>query len=154
MNISIIIIEYKMYYYNFDEFTTDINHFSEQLKTYKPDVILAIARGGVTFGHFLAEKLNLRELYTLNSIHYNDTIKLDGINIYNIPKIPDNTQVLVVDDIVDSGDTMLAVLTKLRHLNPKCVFKTGAIFYKTDALYQPDFKLHLADDWIHFFWNQ
>ena len=142
-----------MYFYKFDEFFHDISRFSTELNGYNPEIIIAIARGGVTFGHFLAEKLNLREFYTLNSIHYNDTIKLDSIKIYNIPKIPQKSRVLIVDDIVDSGDTMLAVVEKLKGLYPLCEFKTGAIFYKEEALFQPDFKIHHADEWIHFFWN-
>ncbi len=142
-----------MYFYKFDEFFHDISRFSTELNGYNPEIIVAIARGGVTFGHFLAEKLNLREFYTLNSIHYDDIIKLDSINIYNIPKIPQKSRVLIVDDIVDSGDTMLAVIERLKGLYPSCEFKTGTIFYKKEALFQPDFKIHHADEWIHFFWN-
>lgn len=143
-----------MFYYKYDDFIKDINHFSLLLGDYKPDIILAIARGGVTFGHFLSEKLNLRELYTLNSVHYNDTIKLNDIQLYNIPKIPENKQVLVVDDIVDSGETMQEVISRLQKLYPESNYKTGAIFYKDDAQFQPDFKIRKANEWIHFFWNQ
>lgn len=142
-----------MYFYKYDEFKEDLNRFCDNLGDYKPDIILAIARGGVTFGHMLSEKLNVRALYTLNSVHYDDTIKLDSIKIYNIPDIPVYTKVLVVDDIVDSGDTMAAVMQRLRTKFPKSIFKSGALFYKKDALCQPDFKVREADDWIQFFWN-
>jgi len=142
-----------MYYYQFDEFIADINHFSEQFGNYKPDIIVAIARGGVTFGHFLSEKLNLRELFTLNSIHYDDTIKRSDIRLSNIPQIAETSKVLVVDDIVDSGETMQEVMSTLQRLFPTSEFKSGALFYKKDAIYQPDFKVKEAHEWIHFFWN-
>ncbi len=142
-----------MYYYQFDEFNRDIERFCNSLKGYRPDIILAIARGGVTFGHFLSEKLNLRSLYTLNSIHYNDTIKRDDIKLYNIPDIPPHTDVLVVDDIIDSGETMSEVMKTLEKRFAKSRFKSGALFYKKDAKFRPDFKVNEAHDWIHFFWN-
>ncbi len=143
-----------MYYYRFDEFKEDIERFSRQLGAYKPDIIVAIARGGVTFGHFLSEKLNLRALYTLNSIHYDGTIKRDDILLCNIPEIPPDSKVLVVDDIVDSGDTMQEVMTTLRRIYPESDFKSGALFYKKSASFIPDFKVREADRWIHFFWNK
>ncbi len=142
-----------MYFYHFDEFKTDIDRFVTQMGDYRPDIILAIARGGVTFGHFLSEKLNLRELYTLNSIHYDDTIKREDIRLFNIPEIAPDKDVLIVDDIVDSGDTMLEVRTRLSQCYPSCRLKTGALFYKKEAKFQPDYKLNATNEWIHFFWN-
>lgn len=142
-----------MYHYQYDEFLDDLNRFVTEMGTYRPDIILAIARGGVTFGHFLSEKLNIRELYTLNSVHYDDTIKRDDIRLYNIPGLPEKSKVLVVDDIADSGETLQEVMTVLRKKYPSTVFKTGVLFYKEHAVYQPDFKIRKADEWIRFFWN-
>jgi xanthine phosphoribosyltransferase len=142
-----------MFYYKYDDFTKDIDRFHTILGSYKPDIIVAIARGGVTFGHFLSEKLNIRSLFTLNSIHYNDKMKLDHIQLFNIPEIPANTNVLVVDDIVDSGDTMQEVIAILKKRFPQSDFKSGVLFYKKSASYIPDYKVHEAHDWIHFFWN-
>ena len=142
-----------MYFYNYDEFKEDINRFCSTLNSYKPDIIVAIARGGLTFGHFLSEKLNLRKLYTLNSIHYNGTIKQNDITIYNIPDIPENANVLIVDDIVDSGETMFKVMNIFKKRFPQSNFKSGVIFYKKNAIFQPDFKIKEAKEWIHFFWN-
>ena len=139
--------------YTYEEFLSDLNIFCNSLGDYKPDVIVAIARGGVTFGHFLSEKLNIREFYTLNSIHYDDTIKLETIKLFNIPKIDKNLQVLVVDDIVDSGDTMTEVMQTLENIFPKNCFKSGVLFCKHDASYEPDFKVNITREWIQFFWN-
>ena len=142
-----------MYFYEYSEFTKDINHFCNILDNYKPDVIVAIARGGVTFGHFLSEKLDQRALYTINSVHYDDTIKRNDIKICNIPDIPADTDVLVVDDIVDSGETMYEVMQTLKKRFPQSDFKSGAIYYKKDAVFKPDFKIREAKEWIQFFWN-
>ncbi len=142
-----------MYHYQYDEFIADINRFVTEMGNYRPDVILAIARGGVTFGHFLSEKLNIRELCTLNSVHYDDTIKRDDIRIYNVPELPPESHVLVVDDIADSGETLQNVMGVLKRKYPTHHFKTGVLFYKKEAVFQPDFKVREADEWIRFFWN-
>ncbi len=142
-----------MIYYNYETFIKDIDNLYQQIHNFKPDIILAVARGGVTIGHFLAEKLKLRDLYTLNSIHYDDTKKLDTIKIFNIPNLPPNKKVLVVDDIADSGESLQEIMKKLYKKYPKTTFKTGVIFYKKEAKFTPDFKVKKADDWIDFFWT-
>jgi xanthine phosphoribosyltransferase len=142
------------YYYKYEEFEDDILSLKGQVAKFNPDTILAIARGGVTLGHFLSERLGLRNLYTLNSIHYDDKSRLDTIDIFNIPLISDNSRVLVVDDIVDSGDTMIEVMEILREKYPKSQFRSATIFYKEDASYRPDFKCREANMWIEFFWSK
>ncbi len=141
-----------MYYYKYEEFCQDVENFYNLTKDYNPDIVLAVARGGVTFGHFLAEKFKIRELLTLNSIHYNDMQKLDTIDVFNIPKLPPNKKVLIIDDIVDSGESMKEIVKLLKQKFPKTTFKTGTIFYKKSAIFTPDFKIKEAHDWIEFFW--
>ncbi|OQX72998.1 MAG: nicotinate phosphoribosyltransferase [Campylobacteraceae bacterium 4484_4] len=142
-----------MYDYSYQEFLEDLDLFITRLGDYRPDVILAIARGGVTFGHFLSERLKIRDLFTLNSIHYDNTRKLDTIKLYNIPPLPEEANVLIVDDIVDSGETLQAIIRRLEAKFPKTHFKTGTIFTKQDAIIQPDFSCKEAKEWIRFFWN-
>ncbi len=143
-----------MYYYKYEEFVEDIELLYQYSKNFKPEIILAIARGGVTIGHFLSEKFKIRDLYTLNSIHYDKTKKLDTIKIYNIPKLPENVKVLVVDDIVDSGDSLNEIMDKLQRMYPKTTFKTATIFYKKSAIFTADFSIKEAKEWIEFFWSK
>lgn len=143
-----------MRYYGYSEFLKDINTLSSQIKSFDPDAILAVARGGVTIGHFLAESLNLRSFYTINSIHYDDEKKLDYIKLFNIPNLHDYKKVLIVDDIVDSGDTLFEIV-KIMNINyPTIDFKTTAIFQKKSAKHTADFWAQEANDWIEFFWSK
>ena len=98
-----------MRYYSYDEFKVDVNKLAKEIKPYKPDVILAVARGGMTLGHFPSEALEMRDLYSINSIHYEETRKLDTINIFNIPDLSRAKRVVLVDDIIDSGETMIEI---------------------------------------------
>lgn len=143
----------EKYYYAYDEFLKDTLNLSKQLKEYQPDTLLAIARGGVTLGHFLASALNTRRLFTINSIHYDDTKKLDTFEIFNIPNLNDAKKVVIIDDIIDSGETMGEILKILNEKFPKTEFKVATIFYKPTAVLQADFKIKQAHEWIDFFWE-
>ncbi|DAB34718.1 MAG TPA: nicotinate phosphoribosyltransferase [Sulfurospirillum sp. UBA12182] len=142
-----------MRFYSYDEFKCDVNMLAKEIKPYNPDVILAIARGGMTLGHFLSEALEMRDLYSINSIHYEETRKLDTINIFNIPDLSRATRVIIVDDIIDSGETMIEIKRVLNQKYPHLDLKVASVFYKEKALLRPDFSAREATEWIEFFWD-
>lgn len=140
-------------YYSYEECQNDSKILLEQLKQYNPDAIVAVARGGLTLAHLLSYGLEIREVYSLNSVHYDNETKLDTIEISNIPDLERFKKVVVIDDIVDSGETIDAVLSELKTRFKNTDFKSAVIFYKTDAKLQPDFKVKEALNWIDFFWE-
>jgi xanthine phosphoribosyltransferase len=140
-------------FYSYDEFKTDVNLLAKEIKKYEPDVILAVARGGMTLGHFLAEALEMRDLYSINSIHYEETRKLDTIDIFNIPDLTKAKRVVIVDDIIDSGETMIEIKKVLADKYPHLDLKVASIYYKEKALLRPDFSAREATEWIEFFWD-
>ena len=142
-----------MRFYSYDEFKVDVNMLAKEIKPYKPDVILAIARGGMTLGHFLAEALEMRDLYAINSIHYEETRKLDTIDIFNMPDLSKAKKVVIVDDIIDSGETMIEIKKVLLKAYPNLELKVASIYYKEKALVRPDFAAREATEWIEFFWD-
>lgn len=143
----------EKYYYGYDEFLEDTKKLLIPVEKYNPEVILAIARGGCTLGHLLSEGLDNRNLFTINSIHYDNTKKLDTFDIFNIPDLSSFQKVVIVDDIVDSGETIVEVLKILNQKFPNCEFKIASLFYKKSALIQPDFSIKEAKKWISFFWD-
>jgi xanthine phosphoribosyltransferase len=140
-------------FYSYEEFKIDVNMLAKEIKKYEPDVILAIARGGMTLGHFLAEALEMRDLYSINSIHYEETRKLDIINIFNIPDLSEKKRIVLVDDIIDSGETMVEIKRVLAQKFPHVDLKVASVFYKEKALLRPDFSAREATEWIEFFWD-
>lgn len=141
--------------YPFDEFAIDAKLLAEQIRSnFDAQVILAIARGGLTLGHFLAMRLNNRNLFVLNSIHYDDTQRLETLKIFNVPDLSAFERVLIVDDMIDSGETMNAIKTLLESKFTRTEFKVATIFYKQNAIFQPDFTLKEAKEWIEFFWEK
>ena len=101
----------------------------------------------------MSQAMNIRNLYTLNSIHYEGELKLDTFNIFNIPDISNAKKVLIIDDIVDSGETMREILIILKEKFPNVEFKLATLFYKDTAVIKPDFSVREANTWIEFFWE-
>ncbi|WP_331774359.1 phosphoribosyltransferase [Sulfurospirillum sp. 1612] len=142
-----------MKFYSYEEFKVDVNMLAKEIRSFDPDAILAIARGGMTLGHFLAEALEMRDLYSINSIHYEETRKLDTFEIFNIPDLSKTKRVVIVDDIIDSGETMVEVIKVLNQRFPDVTIKVASVFYKEKALMRPDFTAREATEWIEFFWD-
>lgn len=139
-------------YYSYENFLNDTKVLTQKIDQ-KFDGIIAIARGGLSLAQFLGEYYNTREVYSINTIGYEDTEKLESVEVFNIPKLKNANTVLIVDDIVDSGDTLVEVLKVLRQTYPNIGFKTAALFYKKSAKIAPDWYVQEADTWIEFFWT-
>ncbi len=143
----------QKYYYGYEEFVHDSRALVKKSAPFEADTLLAVARGGLTLGHFMASALDTRRLYAINSIHYEGTKKLDTFDIFNIPDLHDAKRVLLIDDIVDSGETMREIIKLLKKRYPLTEFKLATIFYKETAVVVPDFTLKEAHEWIDFFWE-
>lgn len=141
----------EKFYYSYEEFKKDTQKLVNSCREYEPDILLAVARGGLTLSHLMAQAMDMRNLYALNSIHYEGELKLDTFNIFNIPDVSHAKRVLVVDDIVDSGETMEEILKVLKEKFPNVEFKLATIFYKKSAVLQPDYTVREAKEWIDFF---
>ncbi|MEA3554416.1 MAG: phosphoribosyltransferase family protein [Campylobacterota bacterium] len=140
-------------YYSYDECINDCKVLLPQIESYNPDALVCVARGGLVIGHLLSEALNTRKIYTINSIHYEDDKKLNTFDIFNIPDLSSFEKVVLVDDIVDSGETMVEIKKILSHKYPECEFKVASLFYKPTALIKADFTVQEAKNWIEFFWE-
>ncbi|WP_373069610.1 phosphoribosyltransferase [Sulfurimonas sp.] len=144
-----------MKYYGYENFREDTKKLIKQATDFKPDAIVAIARGGLTIAHCMAEGLDIREVHSLRTELYDDTQKRDSISVYNNCEFFESVKrVIVVDDISDSGDTLDAVMKELKSKNSNIEFKSATLFYKKTSIYKPDFWVNEANEWIEFFWEK
>ncbi|MDQ7046319.1 MAG: phosphoribosyltransferase family protein [Sulfurovum sp.] len=141
------------YYYPYQEYKQDLKTLIQKIDQ-SFDAILGIARGGLSMAQMLGEYYDLREVYALNTIGYDDTQKNDSVEVFNIPNLRSAKQVLIVDDIVDSGDTLVEVLKVLGEAYPKVTFLTASLFYKPTAQIMPDWYVKEPKGWIEFFWSE
>ncbi|RRS30080.1 MAG: nicotinate phosphoribosyltransferase [Epsilonproteobacteria bacterium (ex Lamellibrachia satsuma)] len=139
-------------YYPYGDFLSDTKQLTQKID-WKFDAIIAIARGGLGLAQLLGEYYDLRAVYGINTIGYDDTTKLEAVKVFNIPELNDAKEVLVVDDIVDSGDTVIEVLKVLEQTYPNVTFKIASLFYKKSAKIAPNWYVREAKEWIDFFWT-
>ncbi len=139
-------------YYPYEEFKDDLQTLTQKID--QPfHAILGIARGGLSMAQMLGEFYDVREVYAINTIGYNDTQKKATVEVFNIPDLASIKSVLIVDDIVDSGDTLAKVLAILNSRYSDTTFYTASLFYKKTAKITPTWYVKEPKGWIDFFWS-
>ena len=117
-----------MYYYPYEKFVQDVKQLVRNTQSYAPDTIIGIARGGWTLAHAYASATDNRQLMSINSILYEGKDKGSVCEIFNVPELGKAKKVLILDDIVDSGQTVKETLNYLKHHFPKVEFKVASIY--------------------------
>jgi xanthine phosphoribosyltransferase len=143
----------KRYYYSNNQFLKDINKLYNRVKNEDFDAIIGVSRGGLSLAQMIAYKLNIRDLFTINSISYDKNNSKIKPKIYNIPNLKDFNKILILDDIIDSGDTLYTINKILYKKYPKTNFKIATIFYKETSIINANYSLYKTNDWIEFFWE-
>lgn len=143
-----------MKYYSYENFKNDTRILIEKVRVSDFEAIVAIARGGLTLSHAMAEGLDIRQVQSIRTELYDKSQKRENITIFGACEFKNIKRVLVVDDISDSGDTLNAVMNYLNSGSKDIEFKSATLFYKKTSIYEPDFWVNEADGWIDFFWER
>lgn len=140
----------------------DYHHKIEQLAVrihasgWQFDHILCLARGGLRPGDVLSRVFDV-PLAILSTSSYREAAgtKQGGLHIGAHITMTAGTMrgsVLLVDDLVDSGDTIYGVMTHLRAAYPQIgEIKVATIWHKASSTLKPDFVVDYLDNnpWIH-----
>ena len=88
---------------------------------FRPDLVVAISRGGFTPARVLCDALGIFNLTSIRILHYKRAATKNGAATVKYPLcIPVNgLRLLVVDDVNDSGDTLREARKHLETLGPK-----------------------------------
>ena len=121
---------------------------------YKPDIIVAIARGGSVTARILTDLLETAELATIQVQFYVDiaqtkeepTLK-QALNIQVTGK-----KVLLVDDIADTGKSLQFSKNYLQQQGAAQI-KTATLYLKPQSITNPDFYEKQTSNWIIFPWD-
>ena len=122
------------------------------------DVMLVITRGGMVPACIISERLNLRNILVAAVMFYSDLERtLDRPIFLQFPADPllNNRRVLIVDDVWDSGRTIVAVRERVLAAGGRP--DTAVLHYKpTHSKYgalRPDFFVDETDAWIVYPWD-
>jgi hypoxanthine phosphoribosyltransferase len=144
-------------YISWNEFYRLCRRLYEQISIsgFRPDTIIAIARGGYAPARILADYFTVMDLLTLKIEHYHGPDKMAKA-VVRCPLMADITgkRVLLVDDVSDSGDTFLVALHHLEGYGDPVSLQTGVLHHKATSLFNPDFyaKRIVKWRWITYPW--
>lgn len=122
---------------------------------FAPDVVVAVARGGLPVGGAMAYALGTKAVGTLNVEFYTGVDeRLAAPQV--LPPLLDTDalhglRALVVDDVADTGET-LALVQRLiaEHCDEA---RTAVLYAKSRSVVDPDFVWRRTDSWITFPWS-
>lgn len=119
----------------------------------RPDMVIAISRGGLVPARIVSDVLGVDQLYVVKS-------RLWGIGgkLYDQPRIEgaqaievDGKDVLIIDEVVDTGATMNKVVDIIKWNGAKSV-KAGVLHYKSTSSFIPDYFVEKIERWAWIFY--
>jgi uncharacterized protein len=122
---------------------------------FEPDIILAIARGGLLIAGALGYALSVKNLYTMNVEYYKGVDERLDVPMI-LPPIPDpgflaNADVLIADDVADTGHTLAAV--KQFCTGKVAAVRSAVLYEKPRSVVVCEYKWKTTDLWIEFPWS-
>ena len=135
---------------SWDTIQADAARLAEMLAVHGPwEGIVAVARGGLVPAALVARALGIRQIETVSIATYEGEI-LGETQLTKAPTAAnDGTGWLIIDDLVDTGSTMLFVRTLL----PKA--RVGVLYAKPAGLALADHFVREfpQDSWLDFPWE-
>lgn len=111
------------------------------------DEIVAIARGGLTLGHLFSDYLRI-PISSITIQSYTDIQEQGLVKITaGLSKIIKDKKILLVDDIADTGRTLIRATSYLKEFDPSSI-TTATMFYKPHCTIVPDYFAQQTDKWI------
>lgn len=120
-----------------------------QTSTQSFDLIVTIARGGLTLSQLLSDQLSLPiASFTVQSYRDLQQVKQPQISFGVGGKI-EGKKILLVDDVCDTGKTFVRGIAYLEELGAKkSDIATASLHFKPHAEYKPDFYVTETDKWV------
>ena len=115
---------------------------------FRIDIIVAIARGGYVPGRLLSDMLGIHDLTTFKIEHYQGAYKQHEAFVkYPLNVDINGRNVLLLDDVCDSGDTFAVGLEHILHCGAVNEIRTAALHLKTVSKFIPDFYVKTVSEW-------
>ena len=122
---------------------------------FEPEVLIAVARGGMLPGGGLSYALGVKLTDAINVEFYTDVHETLPDPVLLAPMLDIDAikgkKLLVVDDVADSGRTLALVLDLMREMGADA--RSAVIYGKPRSVVDPDFVWRRTDEWIVFPWS-
>ncbi|WP_438855270.1 phosphoribosyltransferase [Agromyces sp. M3QZ16-3] len=122
---------------------------------FRPDVVIAIARGGLLLAGAIAYALGTKSCGSINVEFYTGVDERLPEPVLHPPMLDapalEGRRVLLVDDVSDSGRTLRKVVDLLSDAGAEV--RTATLYTKSHTVLAPDYDYRRTDDWIVFPWS-
>ncbi|TVZ00820.1 phosphoribosyltransferase [Trebonia kvetii] len=122
---------------------------------FRPDLILAIARGGMFVAGALGYALSVKNLHLMNVEFYNGVGSTLDMPVM-LPPVPlavdfSQKKVLIADDVADTGKTLELVRDFI--VEHVAEVRSAVVYEKPGSLVKCDYVWKRTDRWINFPWS-
>ena len=112
------------------------------------DMIIAIGRGGYMPARLLSDLLGIMDLTSFKIEHYHGSQKSSQVMIkYRLNADVNQRNILLVDDVSDSGDTFDVAIDHIESLGAPNTLHTAVLHYKSVSKSIPDFYAQEVTAW-------
>jgi hypoxanthine phosphoribosyltransferase len=139
------------------EFGSASRDLAEAVATadYRPDIILAIARGGLFVAGGLGYALSVKNIYVMNVEYYTGIEERLPLPVM-LPPTPalvdiEDARLLIADDVADTGHTLAFVHDFCRGKVGEV--RSAVLYQKPTSVIDCEFVWRRTDRWIDFPWS-
>ncbi len=122
---------------------------------YRPDIILAIARGGLFVAGSLGYALSVKNLYVMNVEYYTGVDERLDVPVMLPPYLEfvdlDDSTVLIADDVADTGHTLAMV--REHCLGRVGEVRSAVLYQKPHSVVDCEYVWTRTSSWINFPWS-
>lgn len=122
---------------------------------FRPDIILAIARGGLFVAGSLGYALSVKNLYVMNLEYYTGVDQRLEMPVMLPPYLDvvdlTDARILVADDVADTGHTLKAVHEFCQGVVAES--RTAVLYEKPHSTVRCDYVWKRTNRWINFPWS-
>ncbi len=120
---------------------------------WRPDVVVAIARGGYVPARLVCDILDIHDLLSVQILHWGRAAEVTAkAHVkYPIAASLEGKRVLLVDDICDTGDSIIVARRHLEEEAKPAEIRTGVMqWISSVAKIKPDYYAEELKDWVWY----
>jgi uncharacterized protein len=122
---------------------------------FRPDIVLAVARGGLPVAGALAYALDVKNCFTMNVAFYtgiDERLEMPVVLPPTLDKVDiAGARVLVADDVADTGKTLELVRGEVAEFVADA--RSAVLYLKPWSVVIPEYVWNRTDRWIDFPWS-
>ncbi|HVB11578.1 MAG TPA: phosphoribosyltransferase family protein [Nitrososphaerales archaeon] len=141
---------------SWDEIYIKSIHLAEKIRKRENtpfDCLLGVSRGGLVLTRILSDLLDIQYVSVIKSEYYSKLgVTHNRPRISKIQEDLSGRSILLVDDVADTGESLVEIKKFLKSKKPKGV-KVATLYIKPWSKVLPDYYVSNTDAWIVFPWE-